>query len=143
MSNTTMVRARLTPDLKERAERIFHRLGLNATQAITLFYRQVELRDELPFDIAVPTQATKRTFESSEAGRDVVVCEDADDMTCSASWGFDGLGWFGPSIRNSSRRTWNVAKGAARTWKSSRLLPAVFLPANRSIPHPPKPSPRR
>nr|VFK19296.1 MAG: addiction module antitoxin, RelB/DinJ family [Candidatus Kentron sp. LFY] len=36
MSNTTMVRARLTPDLKERAERIFHRLGLNATQAITL-----------------------------------------------------------------------------------------------------------
>ena len=40
MSKTAMVRARLEPDLKDYAEGIFHRLGLNATQAITMFYRQ-------------------------------------------------------------------------------------------------------
>jgi len=40
----------------------------------------VELRDGLPFDVVVPTPATKRTFEDSEAGRDLVVCADADDM---------------------------------------------------------------
>ncbi len=80
MSKTAMVRARLEPDLKEYAEGIFHRLGLNATQAITMFYRQVELRDGLPFDVAIPTITTKSTFASSEAGRDLVVCEDADDM---------------------------------------------------------------
>lgn len=80
MSKTAMVRARLEPDLKNRAESVFHRLGLNATQAITIFYRQVELRDGLPFDVVVPTATTKRTFEASEIGRDLVVCDDADDM---------------------------------------------------------------
>ena len=80
MSKTAMVRARLEPDLKDHAENVFHRLGLNATQAITMFYRQVELRDGLPFDVVVPTPTTRRTFEDSEAGRDLIVCETADDM---------------------------------------------------------------
>nr|VFK37080.1 MAG: DNA-damage-inducible protein J [Candidatus Kentron sp. SD]VFK41149.1 MAG: DNA-damage-inducible protein J [Candidatus Kentron sp. SD] len=80
MNKTAMVRARLAPDLKEYAEGVFQRLGLNATQAITMFYKQVALRDGLPFDAVVPTPTTKRTFEASEAGCDVVVCEDADDM---------------------------------------------------------------
>jgi len=80
MSKTATVRARLEPELKERAETIFHRLGLNATQAITIFYKQVELREGLPFDIAIPNAATKRTFSSTDAGRELVVCEDAEDM---------------------------------------------------------------
>nr|VFJ61606.1 MAG: DNA-damage-inducible protein J [Candidatus Kentron sp. FW]VFJ65186.1 MAG: DNA-damage-inducible protein J [Candidatus Kentron sp. FW] len=80
MNKTAIVRARLAPDLKEYAEGIFQRLGLNATQAITMFYKQVELRDGLSFDVAIPTPETKRAFEASEAGRDAVIREDADDM---------------------------------------------------------------
>lgn len=80
MSKTAMVRARVEPDLKDHAESVFYRLGLNATQAITMFYKQVELRDGLPFDVVIPTPTTTRTFKDSEAGRDLVVCEDADDM---------------------------------------------------------------
>ena len=80
MSKTAMVRARVEPDLKEHAESIFRRLGLNATQAITMFYKQVELREGLPFDVIVPTATTKRTFKASESRRDLVVCDDADDM---------------------------------------------------------------
>jgi len=75
-----MVRARLEPGLKEHAESVFHRLGLNATQAITIFYRQVELRDGLPFDVVVPSATTRKTMDATDAGRDLVVCEDADDM---------------------------------------------------------------
>ena len=40
----------------------------------------VELRDGLPFDVVVPAPTTKGTFADSEAGRDLVVCNDADDM---------------------------------------------------------------
>jgi DNA-damage-inducible protein J len=80
MSKTATVRARLEPTLKDRAERVFHRLGLNPTQAITVFYRQVELRGGLPFDVAIPTPTTRRTFEDTDAGRDLVLCENADDM---------------------------------------------------------------
>jgi DNA-damage-inducible protein J len=85
MSKSAMVRARLEPELKSNAETILRRLGLNATQAITMFYKQVELRDGLPFDVAIPSAATKRTFEASDEGRDLVICEDGDDM-------FDKLG---------------------------------------------------
>ncbi len=85
MSKSAMVRARVEPKLKNQAETIFHRLGLNATQAITMFYKQVELRDGLPFDVVIPTATTKRTFKTTDAERDLVVCENADDM-------FDKLG---------------------------------------------------
>ena len=85
MSKSATVRARLEPALKHRAETVFRRLGLNSTQAITIFYRQVELRGGLPFEVVVPVDATKRTFEATDAGRDLVVCKDADDM-------FDKLG---------------------------------------------------
>ena len=85
MSKSAMVRARLEPDLKDHAETVFHRLGLNATQAITMFYKQVELRDGLPFDVVIPSATTKRTMEATDSGRDLMVCKDADDM-------FDKLG---------------------------------------------------
>ena len=80
MIKTAMVRARVEPELKNQAENVFHRLGLNATQAITIFYKQVELRDGLPFDVVVPSPTTKRAFAASEAGRDLIICKDADDM---------------------------------------------------------------
>jgi DNA-damage-inducible protein J len=80
MSKSAMIRARLEPELKENAETVLRRLGLNATQAITMFYKQVELRGGLPFDVVMPTPTTKRTLDATDAGRNLVLCEDADDM---------------------------------------------------------------
>jgi DNA-damage-inducible protein J len=80
MSKTSMVRARIEPDLKNKAELVFRKLGLTTTQAITLFYKQVELRNGLPFDIVIPTETTRRTFYDTDSGRHLIVCEDADDM---------------------------------------------------------------
>ena len=85
MSKTAMVRARIEPGLKQKAERVFRKLGLSATQAISIFYRQVELRKGLPFDVVVPNATTRKTFEDTDAGRNLIVCENAEDM-------FDKLG---------------------------------------------------
>ncbi len=80
MSKSAMVRARLEPKLKEQVEAVFQKMGISSTQAITMFYKQVELRDGLPFDVVIPHKITKKTFESTDAGKDLVVCEDAEDM---------------------------------------------------------------
>lgn len=80
MSKSAMLRARLEPELKNHAEAIFTRLGLNSTQAITIFYKQVELYQGLPFNVAVPSATTKRTFDATDEKRDLVVCKDAADM---------------------------------------------------------------
>lgn len=80
MGKTSTIRARIEPDLKGKAEDIFKELGLTTTQAITLFYKQVELKNGLPFDIAIPNKTTRKTFSDTDAGRDIVICKDIDDM---------------------------------------------------------------
>jgi DNA-damage-inducible protein J len=80
MAKTATVRARIEPGLKSKAERVFKKLGLSTTQAITLFYHQVGLRQGLPFDVVIPNETTRRTFAGTDAERDLVVCEDAEDM---------------------------------------------------------------
>jgi len=80
MSKTETIRARVKPELKNKAEKVFRKLGLTTTQAITLFYKQVELQNGLPFQVAIPNKTTRRTFEATDAGRELVVCEDMDDM---------------------------------------------------------------
>ncbi len=80
MNKTSTVRARIEPDLKNKAEQVFRDLGLTTTQAITLFYKQVELRKGLPFDVVIPNETTCRTFSDTDAGRNLVLCADAEDM---------------------------------------------------------------
>jgi DNA-damage-inducible protein J len=80
MSKSAMVRARLEPELKEHAEEVFQRLGLSVTQAITMFYKQVEIRKGLPFNVAIPTSETIETFEATDADRDLIMCKDSEDM---------------------------------------------------------------
>jgi DNA-damage-inducible protein J len=45
-----------------------------------MFYRQVELRNGLPFDAVIPTTTTRKTFDATDSGRDLVVCENIDEM---------------------------------------------------------------
>ena len=80
MSKSAMVRARIEPDLKDHAEDVFEHLGLSVTQAITMFYKQVAMRNGLPFNVAIPTERTIKSFQTTDADQDVVICEDADDM---------------------------------------------------------------
>ncbi len=80
MSKTATVRARLEPDLKDKAEEILHRIGLNASQAITMFYRQIELNNGMPFNVAIPSETTRNAMEKTDAGKDLIICEDAEDM---------------------------------------------------------------
>lgn len=80
MNKSATVRARIEPKLKNKAEKVFRELGLSTTQAINLFYRQVELRNGLPFEVVVPNKTTRRTFSDTDAGKDLILCEDADDM---------------------------------------------------------------
>jgi len=80
MSKSATIRARIEPSLKKEAESLLSKMGLSATQAITIFYRQIKMRKGLPFNIVIPNKTTRKTLEDTDAGRDLVVCDDADDM---------------------------------------------------------------
>ena len=65
---SAMVRARIEPGLKTKAEKYFDLLGLSTTQAITLFYKQVELHRGLPFEINIPNAETIIAMKEIENG---------------------------------------------------------------------------
>jgi len=80
MSKTATVRARIEPELKVDVETLFKRIGLSTTEAINLFYRQVKLRNGLPFNVVIPNKTTEKVFKDTDAHRNLIRCEDADDM---------------------------------------------------------------
>ena len=65
MAKTEMIRARVEPELKRQAEEIFSALGLSATDAITLFYKQVTMHRGLPFDVRIPNAETLEALQQA------------------------------------------------------------------------------
>ena len=53
-AKTANLYARVEPDIKEQAEAILSTLGIPASNAINMFYRQIILRQGLPFDVCIP-----------------------------------------------------------------------------------------
>lgn len=47
--------ARIEPDVKEQAESILSTLGIPASNAINMFYKQIILNRGLPFEVKIPT----------------------------------------------------------------------------------------
>ena len=63
--------ARIEPDVKERAEGILTALGIPASTAINIFYKQIILHNGLPFDVSLlpsrrPSLSTMSEEELSE-----------------------------------------------------------------------------
>lgn len=53
MSTTAILRTRIDPRRKARVEKILDQLGMTPTQAINMFFAQIERRKAIPFTIAV------------------------------------------------------------------------------------------
>ena len=80
MRKSASIHARIQPELKEEAEALLKELGLNATQAITLFYQQIRLTRGLPFVVRMPNETTRQTLDDTDAGKNLVYCRDAEDL---------------------------------------------------------------
>ena len=83
MAKTETIRARVEPELKREAEGVLKALGLNASEAITLFYRQVALRRGLPFEISLPNELTRAAMRDALEGRDLTEWTDLEE--CKAT----------------------------------------------------------
>ncbi len=70
MTNTTTVHTRMDTALKENVDAILAQLGLTSSDAIKLFYKQIELNGGLPFELKVPNKilAEKKLMEEIALG---------------------------------------------------------------------------
>ena len=75
-----MIRARVEPALKRQAEELFSELGLSATEAITLFYKQVTVHRGLPFDVRMPNAETIEALQQARDGEGLTEYASLEDL---------------------------------------------------------------
>lgn len=80
MSKSAMIRARIEEKLKEDVGKVFDKLGLTTTEAITLFYKQIKLHKGLPFSVKIPNKETKKTFEETDRKKNMIKTENIEDL---------------------------------------------------------------
>ena len=80
MAKTETIRARVEAKLKADAEAVLDELGLTASDAIRLFYKQVALRRVLPFDVVIPNAATRKAMRDVVKGRELTQYKDTREM---------------------------------------------------------------
>jgi DNA-damage-inducible protein J len=85
MAKEATARARMDAHLKDEAERILAECGLNATQGINLFYRQIVLQRGLPFDVKIPNAESRQAMREIETGEGLIRFSSAEEL-------FDDLG---------------------------------------------------
>ena len=66
-AKTANLYARIEPDVKEQAESILSALGIPASNAINMFYKQIILNRGLPFEVKLPEARPVDVSELSEA----------------------------------------------------------------------------
>ena len=69
MAKTAYINARVENALKKKAERVLRHVGVNTSDAVTMFLRQVVLQEGLPFEVRVPNKETRRAIKALEAGK--------------------------------------------------------------------------
>ena len=56
MAKSANLYARIEPNVKSEAEAILSQLGIPASNAINMFYKQIILQGGLPFDVKLPAR---------------------------------------------------------------------------------------
>lgn len=80
MQKNAIIHTRINADLKAGAEHILESIGISSSEAIRLFYKQIELHNGIPFDVRIPNKLTTETLHKSEHGEEVHQARDANDL---------------------------------------------------------------
>lgn len=101
MAKSANLYARIEPDLKEQAETILAALGIPASNAITMFYRQIILQKGLPFDVKLPASMPIDASTLTEAELDAELEKGYADM-------LEGKSKIAKGVFDGIRKDYNV-----------------------------------
>ena len=71
---------RIEPDVKEQAESILSALGISASNAINMFYKQIILQRGMPFDLKLPSETVLNFNQLTEQEIDRELQKGMDDV---------------------------------------------------------------
>lgn len=79
MSKTAQITMRVDPNIREQAGNVLSQLGMNMSEAITIFLRQVVIHDGLPFAVKKSPQYNRETLEAMR---------ECEEIAESGNWRF-------------------------------------------------------
>ncbi|MBQ3918930.1 MAG: type II toxin-antitoxin system RelB/DinJ family antitoxin [Oscillospiraceae bacterium] len=80
MAKTANLYVRIEPDVKEQAESILASLGIPASNAINMFYKQIILHNGMPFELRLPDKMPLSMGRMTEEELDNALEQGYDDM---------------------------------------------------------------
>ena len=69
MAKTAYINARVESEVKKKAEKVLRDVGVNTSDAVNMFLRQIILQDGIPFEVRKPNKETLRAIKALEAGK--------------------------------------------------------------------------
>ncbi len=69
--SVTTINTRIDTETKRKAVGVLHSLGLNTTEAIALYFKQIIYTRGIPFDIKLPNKDTMQAIDELESGKGV------------------------------------------------------------------------
>ena len=80
MAKTGYINARVEKKLKSDAEKVLRNVGVNTSDAVSMFLRQVVLQEGLPFEVRIPNKATRKAIADLRAGKGKVYTGSTKDI---------------------------------------------------------------
>ena len=80
MSKSANLYVRIEPELKEQAETILSALGIPASNAINMFYKQIILQRGLPFELKLPSEPVLNFHQLTEQEVDSELQKGIEDV---------------------------------------------------------------
>ncbi len=80
MPKTAVVTVRIEPKVKKEAERVLKELGLTASQAIDIYYRQIAVQRGLPFELKLPNPETIAAINEAKHPENLPAFQDTDEL---------------------------------------------------------------
>jgi DNA-damage-inducible protein J len=68
---TSIINARVRPELKGDVEQILSKLGISTTQAITMFFEQIKINRGIPFALQLPNDETVEAMQDARHNKNL------------------------------------------------------------------------
>ena len=80
MNKSAYVSVRIRPEVKTETEKILQSLGVTPTEAITMFYTQINMRRGLPFPVEIPNEISRKAIQDAVNGVGMQTVNSVDDL---------------------------------------------------------------
>jgi DNA-damage-inducible protein J len=80
ITKTALVRARMEPSIKKKAERVLSQIGISPSEAINVFYRRIVSDKGIPFSLNVPNAETRKAIRDTRQGKNLMAFDTFEDF---------------------------------------------------------------